>query len=95
MRGIDIDRKIIKDIMYTHKTFGEMLRILRDLWVHDMGAYFYENMLPNETEISSIIVGTGVWEENKYLIAILEKNEWWWNRHFVGRLENGGYEFSI
>jgi hypothetical protein len=87
---LDVDRELLECVA-EELTFGGMVRILHRLWVRDLDSVF--DVIDTDTLESTILLRTGVWQENKLVFDILHNNRQWWSKYFVEKRPDGVFVF--
>lgn len=63
-------------------SFTEMIRLLRSLWVLDMGSILEEVFEDGGMVPVQLYLNTGLWKENKKVLEDMKKNKTWWNTYY-------------
>jgi len=79
---LDIDETKLTEIICAELSFNTMVKLLRQIWVLDLGSKFNTVLADNETIIDTLILAPGVWAENKEVLRCLQQNKIWWDTYF-------------
>lgn len=82
------------EVRNTAMSFSAMVKLLRRLWVLDMGSVFEVMMEDDETIPSCLLLKTGVWAENRAVLEALKTNDSWWGAHFSEKQADGIHVFK-
>lgn len=85
---MNVDSNILAKITKEKYTLADMTRLLRRLWILDMGSVFEDNDTP-----AQLWLNTGVWEENKKVLGAMKKNRLWWKTYYSCVSQEGTYVF--
>ena len=84
---LDVDKELLACVADESMTFSGMVRLLHRLWVRDLDSVF--EVIDNDTLACTVLLRTGVWEENRLVFDTLHKNKQWWSKYFVEKRADG------
>lgn len=85
---MDVNSDVLTKITKERYTLSDMARLLRHLWILDMGSVFEDGDMP-----AQLWLNTGVWEENKKVLDAMKKNRLWWKTYYSCVSQEGTYVF--
>lgn len=85
---MDVNSDVLAKITKERYTLSDMARLLRHLWILDMGSVFEDGDMPTQ-----LWLNTGVWEENKKVLDAMKKNRLWWKTYYSCVSQEGTYVF--
>ncbi len=89
--GVDAD--VLNKIATGNFSLSSMIRLLRHLWVLDVGSVFEEIFDEGDEGKLQLYLNTGVWEDNKKVLDAMTQNGVWWDKYHSCQCKDGTHIF--
>lgn len=90
---MDVCGEVLTKIANESFSLSSMVRLLRHLWILDIGSVFDEIFGEGDDGTIHLYLNTGVWEDNKKVLAAMMKNKIWWDKYCSTICKDGTYIF--
>lgn len=91
---MDVDREVLTKITNENFSLSSMVRLLRHLWILDLGSVFEEVFGEGADGGIQLYLNTGVWDDNKKVLEAMMKNSVWWDKYYSSQCKSGTYIFT-
>lgn len=90
---MDVSADVLNKIATENFSLSSMVRLLRHLWILDVGSVFEEIFGDGDGGEPHLYLNTGVWEDNKKVLGAMMTNSIWWDKYFSCQCKDGTYIF--
>lgn len=90
---MDVNADVLNKIATENFSLSSMVRLLRHLWILDVGSVFEEIFGDGDDGKPQLYLNTGVWEDNKKVLGAMMTNSIWWDKYFSCQCKDGTYIF--